>query len=161
MYFAASEIQRVPSQFSQKYKFGNEKFPCIGNIHIRIPVASDFYINVTPEIVDANIPFLLRSEALTHLEALLGFKKIGLLHATVTNRDVSSPKAGTSIYQLAYKCVLYEAGAPRDTLEISSSGNGKVGFYHQTCCTGGLLTKHLRRFGKHLRSVRSVLARSK
>lgn len=53
----------------------NKTLQGIGKIHVRIPITDKFSISVSPEIVDANIPFLLGLNVLSHLEELVDFQK--------------------------------------------------------------------------------------
>lgn len=74
LYSAASEIKCVPSKVPRKYEFCTKAFPGTGNMNTRVWVADDFYIIFTPENVDANVPFVLGLDVLTHLKALLNFE---------------------------------------------------------------------------------------
>lgn len=73
-YSAASGTHFIPSEVSRMYKFGNETFTGIESIHIYVLVAKDILINVTPRLVNANVPFLLGLGVLIHFKALVNSK---------------------------------------------------------------------------------------
>lgn len=54
---------RAP-KVSRRYRIGGYDFVTVGEVHIRVPVAKDFFIPLEVKVIDLNVPLLLGVDTL-------------------------------------------------------------------------------------------------
>lgn len=63
--------KKKPQSLRQDYRFGSKRHSSIGTLKIKIPFSETHVIDITADVVNVNVPFLLGLEVLTKFKVLL------------------------------------------------------------------------------------------
>lgn len=74
-YDKSFERKRKITNFKPGFRFGSKSYRNMGMVHVQTPVTDTYFFDVFPEIVEADLSFVLDLDVLTQLKAHKNFEE--------------------------------------------------------------------------------------